>query len=62
MTHVGRYIVESLLRSMELVGLAPTGTARTPAELADGGDALVAGEKEGLFTPMYLMVGRKPVV
>ncbi|SMQ46710.1 unnamed protein product [Zymoseptoria tritici ST99CH_3D7] len=61
MTHVGRYGIGCLLRSLEFVGLAPSGTATTAAELSDGGDALVAGGKHGLFTPMYLMIGKKPV-
>jgi sterol 24-C-methyltransferase len=29
--------------------------------LALAADMLVAGGKEGLFTPMYLMIARKPV-
>jgi sterol 24-C-methyltransferase len=46
---------------METLRLAPLGSAETAAELSAGADALVAGGKEGLFTPMYLMVARKPV-
>ncbi|KAF2770174.1 hypothetical protein EJ03DRAFT_389010 [Teratosphaeria nubilosa] len=61
MTHLGRYGIGALLRSLELFGLAPPGTARTAAELSDGGDALVAGGKAKLFTPMYLMIAKKPV-
>ena len=61
MTHLGRFGIGCLLRSLEFVGLAPSGTAQTAAELSDGGDALVAGGKEGLFTPMYLMIGKKPL-
>lgn len=59
---IGRIAIGGLLCAMETLRLAPTGTAETAKELSDGGDALVAGGKEKLFTPMYLMVGRKPVM
>jgi sterol 24-C-methyltransferase len=59
---VGRIGIGCLLRTLETLKLAPVGTAETARELSDGGDALVAGGREKLFTPMYLMVGRKPVV
>lgn len=59
---IGRLGIGGLLRTMEVLRLAPSGTAETARELSDGGDALVEGGREGLFTPMYLMVGRKPVV
>ena len=60
MSWVGRMGIGGLLRVLEGLRLAPQGTAETARELSDGGDALVAGGREGLFTPMYLMVGRKP--
>ena len=62
MSKIGRLGIGSLLRTLEALRLAPVGTAETANELSDGGDALVAGGREKLFTPMYLMVGRKPVV
>ncbi len=61
LTHAGRFGIGCLLNSLEFVGLAPSGTARTAAELSDGADALVAGGQEDLFTPMYLMIGKKPL-
>lgn len=61
-SRVGRVAMGCLLRSMETLRLAPLGTADTAAELSAASDALVAGGREGLFTPMYLMVGRKPLV
>ena len=61
MSTLGRYGVGFLLRSLEALRLAPLGSAETAAELSAGADALVAGGKEGLFTPMYLMVARKPL-
>ena len=62
MSWVGRMGIGLLLRGMETLRLAPQGTAETAKELSDGGDALVAGGREGLFTPMYLMVGKKPAI
>lgn len=60
MTKTARAIVQRVLSLMEVVRLAPGGSARTAASLAKGADCLVAGAKEGLFTPMYLMIAKKP--
>jgi sterol 24-C-methyltransferase len=61
MTKTVRGMVQRLLSVMEAVSLAPGGSAKTAAILARGADSLVAGAKEGLFTPMYLMIAKKPV-
>lgn len=61
MSNLGRMGIGCLLRSMEAFRLAPSGTAETATELSLGADALVAGGKEDLFTPMYLMIVRKPL-
>lgn len=60
MTRFARDLVQKLLGGLQLVLLAPGGSAKTAASLARGADSLVAGAKEGLFTPMYLMIARKP--
>ncbi|EMC92822.1 hypothetical protein BAUCODRAFT_37733 [Baudoinia panamericana UAMH 10762] len=60
MTHVGRGLVHRFVGALEMVSLAPRGTQKTADSLAKAADALVAGGKEKLFTPMYLMVARKP--
>jgi sterol 24-C-methyltransferase len=60
MTHSARRLLHNFAGLMELVGLVPKGTKKTADSLAKGADGLVAGAKLGLFTPMYLMVGRKP--
>lgn len=60
MTKFVRGGVERLLGGLEAVRLAPKGSARTAGSLGRAADALVAGAKEGLFTPMYFMVGKKP--
>ena len=61
MTKIGRGIAHQLMGFMELTGLAPKGTKKTADSFALAADCLVAGAKEDLFTPMYLMVGRKPL-
>ncbi|KAM3421101.1 Sterol 24-C-methyltransferase [Cercospora zeina] len=60
MTHLGRGIVHRFVGALEMVGLAPRGTQKTADSLALAADCLVAGGREKLFTPMYLMVARKP--
>jgi len=60
MTKIGRATVHGFVGLLEMVGLAPRGTQKTADSLAVAADCLVAGGKEKLFTPMYLMVGRKP--
>ncbi|KAI9830428.1 MAG: Delta(24)-sterol C-methyltransferase [Sarea resinae] len=60
MTKIGRSTVHKLVGGLETVGIAPRGTQKTADNLAWAADCLVAGAKDGLFTPMYLMVGRKP--
>lgn len=60
MTKIGRGTVHRFVGALETIGLAPKGTQKTADSLAVAADSLVAGGKEKLFTPMYLMVGRKP--
>src|SRR5437667_361145 len=60
MTKWGRFIMHNLAGGLEVIGLAPAGTKKTADSLARAADCLVAGGKEHLFTPMYLMVARKP--
>lgn len=60
MTWWGRGIAHRFCGAMETIGLFPKGTQKTADSLAIAGDCLVAGGEKKLFTPMYLMVGRKP--
>ncbi|KAL7271344.1 Delta(24)-sterol C-methyltransferase [Rhizina undulata] len=60
-TQVGRTVVHKLVGALETVGIAPKGTQKTADALATAADSLVAGAKENLFTPMYLMIARKPL-
>lgn len=60
LTYVGRTAMSALLRVLETMRVAPSGTADTAGELALAADSLVAGAKKGIFTPMYLMIAQKP--
>jgi sterol 24-C-methyltransferase len=62
MTKTARWSIHRVLGLGEKIGLIPHGTAKTADSLAVAADCLVAGGKEKLFTPMYLMVARKPKV
>ena len=60
MTRMCRTLVHGFIGSLEALSLAPVGSQKAGDSLAKGADALVAGAREGIFTPMYLMMGRKP--
>ncbi|RGB34794.1 S-adenosyl-L-methionine-dependent methyltransferase [Rhizophagus diaphanus] len=60
MTHFGKFCTRALVGGLEKVGIAPAGSFQTQIVLETAGDCLVEGGKLGIFTPMYLMVGRKP--
>lgn len=60
MTKLGRGTVHRFVGALEYIGLAPKGTQKTADSLALAADNLVAGAQKKLFTPMYLMVARKP--
>ncbi|KZF22686.1 ERG6, Delta(24)-sterol C-methyltransferase [Xylona heveae TC161] len=60
MTKLGRSAVHKLVGGLETLRIAPRGTQKTADSLALAADCLVAGGKEKLFTPMFLMIGRKP--
>jgi sterol 24-C-methyltransferase len=61
MTKIGRGAVHKLVGALEMVGIAPKGTQKTADTLAVSADALVEGAKLDLFTPMYMMIARKPL-
>ena len=61
MTRLGRGTINKLVGGLEMVKLAPGGTQRTADSLAFAADCLVSGGQEKLFTPMYLMIARKPM-
>lgn len=61
MTKVGRGLIHRFIGILEAVGIAPGGTRKSADSLAVAADSLVAGAREELFTPMYLMIGKKPL-
>lgn len=61
MSPFGRWIAHGFMATLETLRLAPPGTKKTGDSLAQAAEALVLGGKEKLFTPMFLMVARKPV-
>ena len=60
MTKLGRGTIHRLLGVGETVGVIPPGVQKTADALALAADNLVAGGKDKLFTPMYLMKAVKP--
>ena len=60
MTRLGRFLAHGAVGWLERFGIAPKGTRKTADSLGVAADCLVAGGKARLFTPMYLMVARKP--
>lgn len=60
MNRWGRVFAHSLFGMLEVMRIAPSGTKKTAESLGRAADALVEGGKKKLFTPMYLMVGKKP--
>ncbi|KAL9120921.1 MAG: hypothetical protein Q9187_002528 [Circinaria calcarea] len=55
----GRMAVIGLLKSLEGLRLCPGGTVRAAETLELAARSLVDGGREGIFSPMFLMVGRK---
>ena len=60
MTRWGRWTAHNTIGMLERIGLMPTGTKKTADGLAKAADCLVEGGKQKLFTPMFLMIARKP--
>lgn len=53
-------LVLGLLWLLAAIRIAPSGAMKTLNIMGNGGDALVTGGAQGIFTPMYLLVARKP--
>jgi len=60
-TPVGRWLTHIMLAVLETVRLAPAGSVRVHRTLCKGADGLAAGGQQGIFSPMYLVVARKPL-
>lgn len=61
LTPIGRMATHTVVAGMETVGLAPKGSTLVHKTLCKGADALYKGGKEGIFSPLYLFVVRKPL-
>ena len=62
LTRFGRAAVHNFIGALEWIGLAPVGVQKAADTMALTADCLVEGGAECLVTPMYLMVGRKPLL
>jgi sterol 24-C-methyltransferase len=60
MTRPGRLATQALVRSLERMGVAPSGSWNVARLLQDGADALVASGRTGIFSPLVLIVAEKP--
>lgn len=61
-TRFGRSASRTLAWFLEKVGIAPKGTSSVSGFLEKGQDALCDAGRKGIFTPLYLVVARKPAV
>lgn len=61
-TPVGRWLTHIMLAVLETVRLAPKGSVKVHRTLCKGADGLAAAGVEGIFTPMYMVVARKPAL
>jgi len=57
----GKALTKNALKVLEFLRLAPKGTSKTQIMLQQGGIGCANGGETGIFTPMYLMVGRVPL-
>jgi sterol 24-C-methyltransferase len=55
------HLTTNILWLMEKIHLAPQGTSKVQTMLQQGGIGCARGGQTGVFTPMYLMVARKPL-
>ncbi|KAJ2803078.1 Delta(24)-sterol C-methyltransferase [Coemansia guatemalensis] len=60
-SQIGRVFTSNAVKLLEKVGIAPKGTVQVQDVLMTAADGLVNGAKQQIFTPMYLIVGRKPL-
>jgi len=58
---LGLCLTKYSLMLMECLRIAPAGTSRTQVMLQSGAIGLARSGELGIFTPMYLMVGRVPL-
>lgn len=59
-TSWGRVLTHNAVKVMERVRIAPKGATAVSSLLNEAADALIKGGELGIFTPLYLVIGRKP--
>ncbi|THH00982.1 hypothetical protein EW026_g1641 [Hermanssonia centrifuga] len=57
----GKFVSHHGLRALEFLGIVPKGTWDVCETLKIAGDALVQTGQQKLFTPMYLVISKKPL-
>ncbi len=60
LSEVGKFLTRTILWCLELIWLVPSGTYEVQQMLQQGGWGCSNGGHSGTFTPMWLMVARKP--
>lgn len=60
-TPLGRWMTHIFLYAMETFRMVPRGAVQVHRTLCRGADNLILGGIEGIFSPMYLVVLRKPL-
>ena len=58
---LGMFLTTNALRIFETIFVVPKGTSKTQQMLQRGGIGCARGGQTQIFTPMYLMVGKKPL-
>ncbi|KAJ3670208.1 hypothetical protein LUZ60_010532 [Juncus effusus] len=61
LTSIGRFFTRNLVKALEKLHIAPEGSERVSSFLEKAAEGLVEGGKKQIFTPMYLIVVRKPL-
>jgi len=60
-SRLGRAVTHAAVWALETLKVAPRGTSAVSGFLVKGADALVAGGRADLFTPMFFTLSRKPL-
>ncbi|KAG8794357.1 Delta(24)-sterol C-methyltransferase [Ceratobasidium sp. 428] len=60
MSWSGKLITQTVVKMLETVGWVPKGTYDVGEALKVAAESLVRGGQQKLFTPMYLVVSKKP--
>jgi sterol 24-C-methyltransferase len=58
-TRAGRWVTNQAVRVLEAVRIAPRGAAAVSTFLNAGADAMVAGGRTGIFTPLFFILARR---